>query len=504
MTEMIKRLYDLAVLTFTLQADERPSAVRCELEVAVEGQPRMLRRWTVGTEELRLPAYLDPEKCRGVGYSFNLPEKFLHQLREVVQGELDPGRPLWLRLSKPYGYLGLIPWEQHLIPALGVPVLRLPDFMVDPIRSRYTLDVLLCADDQRTRPESVAEQTELVIDRIVEGVSLPTTVHVFTNPAVHAWLLARYQRDRWQKVLLYDPGGAPTDSSGDGVGEPSSPTAIAPNLWLQWMRNELCGRSIDVIHFLVPGNLSSIQGGVVVSASPSEPGAGLQAVSVAAITRLAMQVGAWFCAFSSPLGNRSEMGLRLAADTVGQLRPGPVLHHELRLDQDGQALADAYRFLVAIEPTDPPVNPAAFLYCQPFQVITERRRHEFPPAASAVEAIEPSPEVRDLLAGAETPTWVSAVQRYVEQYQWRLQRWKNDPDGVGPPLELPAGVEQALRLIRDMVHRHADTPSYPPAGLHKSRVTDLGAMPVRAPFVDEVPEASAESDPATQLPEVDR
>ena len=56
-------------------------------------------------------------------------------------------------------------------------------------------------------------------------------------------------------------------------------------------------------------------------------------------------VGAWSAAFSSPEQNYSEMGLRLFADTIAQMRLGPVLHHETRLDPQREALADAYRFL---------------------------------------------------------------------------------------------------------------------------------------------------------------
>lgn len=483
MAEMIKRHYDLTTLKVTLLADEHPATVRCELQVTENHRPETLQTWKVGAKELGLPSTLDADKSRGQGYRFTLPDPLLQELAERLHGELDPQRPLWLHLTKPYGHLGLVPWEQLLVPPLSVPVLRLPDFVVEPVRSRHALDILLCADDPGAEPAAVAAQVVSVADTIIGAALLPSTLHVFVSAPVHALLLAEYRPDRVGngQVLIYDPAGAPTEddlsSEADPDGTAEASAAGLPNAWLRWMRNEVCGRSIDVTHFLAHGNLGLGQGGLTLTASPGDPdNPGLTVVPTAALTRFTMQVGAWCYVFSSPPGNLSEMGLRLTADTVAQLRPGSVLHHELRLDSGGVALADGYRFLTATDPTWPPASPATFLYCQPFQVITEPRKDELLAGAPQVEPIT-TPKVRRLLAEEPaTPTWVAASQRFVEQYEWRLHHWR-DQGSAGPTLELSAGVEKALGLIQGVVEKHADSPANLPDELHKSQVTDVASAP---------------------------
>jgi hypothetical protein len=486
MAEQIKRHYDLTTLKVTLLADDQPAKVRCELQVTEQHQPETVRAWAVHTDELGLPATLDPEQSRGPGYRFELPSALVDELADVLHNELDPKRPLWLHLINPRGHLGLVPWEQLLVPRIAVPVLRVPDFIVEPLRSRHSLDVLLCADDPHATPEAVAEQIASTANTIAQAASLPTKVHVFASAPVHSRLLVRYRHHKPDagKVLLYDPAGASTDGDLAPVDQ-ADPAAGPPSPWLRWVRNEVCGHSMDIAHFLTPGNLTLGQGGLALSASPSDPDEGLQVLSTAAITRFTMQVGAWACVFGSPVDNVSEMGLRQAADTVAQLRPGSLLHHERRLDPTGDALAQGYRLLTATEPAPPPASPAMFLYCQPFQVVTEPRKHELLAAASPPESpLEPSPKLQRALAEETTsPTWLAATQRYVEQYEWRLRKWKEG--AVGPPSELPDGVEQALQLIRDVVYRHADTPPNAPPNLHKSQVTEVSqaAAPTEPPEV---------------------
>jgi hypothetical protein len=152
------------------------------------------------------------------------------------------------------------------------------------------------------------------------------------------------------------------------------------------------------------------------------------------------------------------MGLRLAADSLAQLRPTTLLHHEMRLDPGNAALGAAYRLLTGTAPGDAPRDPSVFLYCQPFQIDAEPRKDELL-TADQVIAVEPTDKVRSLVAGADaTPTWVSASQRYVEQYEWQLNRWQ----GTEPPPEhedVSAGVTRALELIQGVVDRYAETPA---------------------------------------------
>ncbi|GAB1642276.1 hypothetical protein [Krasilnikovia sp. MM14-A1259] len=490
MAEMLKRRYDLSALKVRLLADADPPSVRCELELTREHVPEPVASWQVPATELGLPPVLDFEGSHGTGYEFRLPEAMLAELADAVREAAVPQRPLWLHLVRPYGHLGLVPWEQLLVPVLPVPVLRLPDFVVEPVRSRRAVTVALCADDG---PGDLREQAELVqrlAAAIVGAVPLPTTLHIF--PTAQLFPLLRQVRspvDHEDRVLLHDPAGAAAAARAVGgtdtgygtadrapVYASSTDSAVGQhrNVWLTWMRDTLCGRGVDVVHFLAGAVLRLDQGALALSENPADPeDTGLAVVSTAALTRFLLQVGAWGCGFTSPPGNPSEMGLRLVATTIADLRPTALLHHEARLDPQLRALADAYRLMASPEPALPPTDGAVFVYCQPFQVSTEPGREELF-GAPAAPGTAPSDKVRGLLTDAPaTPTWVSASQRFVEQYEWRLHQWR-DAQPVPPQLE--DGVAKALELIQGVVDRYADSPStapeHPPAA-----VTDISDAP---------------------------
>jgi hypothetical protein len=497
MAEMLKRHYDLSTLKVTLLADADPPSVRFDFELTREQVSETVASWLLSTTELGLPAMLDSADIQGAGYRFRLPEAMAGELAHVVDSMAFPDRPLWLHLAKPYGHLGLVPWEQLLVPVLPVPVLRLPDFIVEPVRSRRAITVVLCADDS---PGDVREQAEAIgrlAAAVVGAVPLPTTVHIFTTAPLYELLRhARSPVAQADRVLLHDPAGAAaaaraigdtadpyddvyTGAEREPVEASSTDTAVGHrrNVWLTWARDTMCGQSVDVVHFLAGAVLRLEQGALALSENPADPeDTGLSVVSTAALTRFLLQVGAWGCAFTSPVGNPSEMGLRLVATTLADLRPTTLLHHELRLDPGFRALADGYRLMTSREPGTPPTDGSVFLYCQPFQVATEPRKAELlaaPPAAPPVDRVEPTEKVRGLLVdAATTPTWVSASQRYVEQYEWRLHQW-SDTEQLPVPPELSSGVTKALELIQGVVDRYA----YSAAATYESppaAVVDIG------------------------------
>ncbi|BFU43124.1 hypothetical protein [Krasilnikovia sp. MM14-A1004] len=478
MAELLKRRYDLSALKVRLLADADPPSVRCELELTREHQTEPVASWQVPATELGLPPVLDCETSHGTGYEFRLPATMAAELAEAVRGAALPERPLWLHLVRPYGHLGLVPWEQLLVPVLPVPVLRLPDFVVEPVRSRRAVTVALCADDG---PGDLAEQADLVgrlAAAIVGAIPLPTTLHIF--PTAQLYELLRHVKspvDRADRVLLHDPAAIGDDTSGTGAdlapvyaGSTDSAVGQHRNVWLTWMRDALCGHGVDVVHFVAGAVLRLDQGALALSDNPADPtDSGLSVVSTAALTRFLLQVGAWGCGFTSPPGNPSEMGLRLVATAVAELRPTTLVHHEARLDPEMRALADGYRLMASPEPALPPTDGAVFVYCQPFQVATEPGRSEQTGAAAA-----PSDKVRGLVADtAATPTWVSASQRFVEQYEWRLHQWR---DNEPAPPQLTDGVAKALELIQGVVDRYAEAPAAAPENPPPS-VVDISDAP---------------------------
>ncbi|MGH8903428.1 MAG: hypothetical protein ACRDYA_17590 [Egibacteraceae bacterium] len=470
MADRIKRHYDLTTLKLSLHAEAPLPAVHVEFEVTTHHVPETVVSWRVPVEELGLPASL--EGGLPMDDRFALPEEMVAELRWHLHEELDPERPLWLHLVKPYGFLGAVPWEALLQLHLDVPILRLPDFIVEPVRSRNSIDVLLCAADSSAEPIDLAAQVEFLAGRIAESLTLPTTVHVFTDSAVYAELLGReWQPRSGGTVLLYEPAYEPAG----GAWQPADPDDnLLAQEWLRWMRDEL-PTSVDVAHFVVPGHVALGQGAFVLPAMSAWTDRSLDVVGAAALNRFTTQIGAWSVAFTCPRGQSSAIGLRLIADALAQVRPGPVLYHDLAADRDAEALMSSYVFLYADHPAPPPRSTSVFLYCQPFQVSTEPRKRDLltakallgPPSGAA-----PSSRVRDLLAAeTSTPAWIAASQRYVEQCEVRLQQWAA-PGAVAPPEPTVAGVEKALELIQEIVHEYADAPQSPPS-VPKPTVTSV-------------------------------
>ncbi|HEU4350234.1 MAG TPA: hypothetical protein VFR35_20850 [Actinoplanes sp.] len=476
MAMQIKRHYDLSALRVTLLADDDPPSVECALEFTRDHVPETVASWRATTAELGLPPVLDCLDSRGQGYPFTLPQAMIGELASALRKDAFPGRPLWLHLVKPYGHLGLLPWEQLLVPDLPVPVLRLPDFIVEPVRSRQSITVVLCADDGPGDQDEQAATVMQLAAKVSHAIPLPASVHIFTTAGLYRRLRSMRSPVEWaDRVLLHDPADASDSGTWDAAPAESGSTDSAvgqrPHAWLDWVREAMCGQSVDVVHFLAPGVIRLDQGAPAFSGSPADPDdTSLSAVSIAALTRFTLQLGAWGCVFTSPYRNPSEMGLRLAATTLADLLPLTMLHHELRLDPDLAALSDGYRLMTSPSPGRPPRHPSVFLYCQPFQVETEPRKDELLPASPAAA---PTEKVRSLLADMDTPTWVSAAQRYVEQYEWRLNQWQ-EPDQLPAPDALADGVARALKLIEGVVDRYAEAPTTPvstPAALDISAGT---------------------------------
>jgi hypothetical protein len=477
MAMIIKRHYDLSTLRVELLADDDPPAVRCDLEFTRDHVPETAASWQLSTVDLGLPSMLDCAESQGAGYEFRLPAEMAAQLGGRLTDDAFPGRPLWLHLVKPYGNLGVLPWEQLLAPHLPVPVLRLPDFIVEPVRSRRSITVVLCADDGPGDPDEQADTIARLATTIARSIPLPATVHIFTTAQLYDRLRARRSAVEWaDRVLLHDPSAtldigrrAAEHQDGDSA---DSAVRQDPNVWLDWIRDAMCGESVDVAHFLAPAVLRLGQGAVTLSGTPADPrDTGLTVVPTAALTRFTLQLGAWACVFSSPVGNPSEMGLRLVATTLADLRPTTLMHHEMRLDPGLTALSEGYRLICSPSPGRPPADPSVFLYCQPFQVETEPRKDELLAAATAPAGSEPTEKVRSMLAGASTPAWVSTSQRYVEQYEWRLHQWQ-DPEQIPAPEVLSSGVSRALELIQGVVDRYADAPT---TTLEPAPVVDISA-----------------------------
>ena len=116
------------------------------------------------------------------GPDLGVPRQVTSWITDWVRDQLGPDDVLWLHLVKPYGALGAVPWERHLQPEIGIPLLRLPDALPDPDRSGSRFHVALCATAPVEKGASTAVQMGPQVARaLVEGLGERLRLHVFVD-----------------------------------------------------------------------------------------------------------------------------------------------------------------------------------------------------------------------------------------------------------------------------------------------------------------------------------
>jgi hypothetical protein len=426
------RRHELVVL----QASLRPegSSVSVELSILTHHRgvrERASRPWRLSAEELGLPSKLPDRETPALHIPGEVVDDLVFTMRRIG---MKDSHPVWLHLVKPYGYLGALPWEQILVPALSRPVLRLPDFLEPPRENRNVLDVALCCS---TPMASAAIPTEEVVEEVVRSVFSAsvrprTTLHVFADQVYYQALSARFAGD--PSVAVHDPGGAAEYGEQIRQSEISEKGRVV-SPWLRWIRDAMKGRSLDCVHFICHGYLAGDRPALAFTESPLVNYDDNEAryVGVAELASFLTQSGAWGAAFSSPAENYSEVGLRLFADTLAQTRPGPVLFHLLDYRWSSWAgwdspLAYAYVLLFGSTPGDPPLIPEIFTYCQPALVGTtalSRSKQTFVSLdinGDLLESVGLESLTTQRGATGAVPNWLAAAQRHVETVSMEMQR----------------------------------------------------------------------------------
>jgi hypothetical protein len=458
MAEMLKRLYDLVVLKVSLDTSREPTRIRSVIEAKLNGEPQPIAEWEFTAQEMGLPERIDRRQALYGGYSFTIPSAVVSGLKERLAREITTDTPLWLHLERPSGYLDMVPWERLLLPEIGSPMLRLPDFVVQPARETpNALDVLLCSSAP-TAKEGIPLVDHLVrfVAQLQSAVTRRVHFHVFTDAARQAELVgALSARGLNSAATVYPAHAAVRFDVPEADTIVSDPGSRLTNPWLLWMREALGGRSVDVAHFLCHGYLSGDRGALALAESPLKNSDRRMArfVGVPELRTFLTQVGAWSAIFSSPENNYSEMGLRRVADTIGQSRPGPLVHHDVRLDPNGDALAGAYRLLYNRTAQPPPVTNALFIYCQPFRV-------QVGAAETTRSGRPPSPDLDHVYDSSENvPAWVAASERYLEECEVRVQKLQPSRGERRSASDVhdraAASLEGTLKEIRDVIARVA-------------------------------------------------
>ena len=451
----------LVTLRVRVRPRERGIAAELQLVSYIGGSARELQSWWLDSTMLGLPTRLHPQWLP----TRSLPPDVTDGLRNAIRDlRLAHGLPLWLHLVKPYGFLGALDWEAALVPQLGRPLLRLPDFLERPRENRDVLDVaLVCSEpvsEPRLNPPQVLQD---IVAAVLAGSRRPrTTVHIFPDEAYHDSLRNTFAAE--PRVAVHDPQVAQVHGAlprggvrGDEANELQSP-------WLKWMRDSMKGHSLDAVHFVCHGFVADQRPALALAESPlsNRDRRDARYVGVGELAAFLTQVGAWSAVFSSPPGNYSEAGLRLLADTLAQTRPGPVLYHTLGAPGSDPALQAMYGFLYAPTASPVPAQERWFAYCQPALIDTLASPTRAAPASAALAAnsslfesvLAPQRRARGPAAvprpAADAPSWVSAAQRYVEQQSLQLQRNVRDDDDDATS-RVSSEVERTLAKLQSIV-----------------------------------------------------
>lgn len=456
MAMRLQREHSLPVVAVRLQqspSQDREAATataQVDLLVNEDGSPTLhgSRTWL-----------LDDFGCTTTDWdpTLRVPPDLADWVRTWAGDVLDPGRPLWLHLVKPYGSLGAVPWERDLVPGLGRPLLRLPDVLPVASRSTTTFTVALVA----TAPAAEGGPPALALGgpvaaAIDAALGTRLQLHVFTDAgtedAVESELANRGLRQF--RVHRAMPRLGRYGSTKRWTSAPD-----LPSLWLRWIRDALAGSTVDAVHFLVHGNSLGSHGAILTPLQPNRDRDLPVSVEAGELDAFLTQVGALVVGFTMVPMNWSEYGLRLVADELGSRRAGPVLLHDPNLDGGVEApldgLAEGYRFLASPYPGLPPVSPGLQLYVQPRQVAQERMLT--PPRGAGLAP--PSAAVQSQFEKDETPAWLGAAQRYLEQQETLLLRFAQETESREPSRAETAhyaGIASAVQKAREVIDRHAE------------------------------------------------
>jgi hypothetical protein len=460
--ELIKRQHNLLALKMNLGSGSigAPEG-QLQVEFELDRGGDVLASTTLPPDALGIPSDFDPTWYRYSEPSFALPDALRQQVLDPARGELADQNALWLQLAPPCGFLPLIPWERLLRPAVGAPILRIPNFTLFPSLAADAIDVVLCASQPRAKADfDVGSQVLTIASKLLQAPLPNLSVHVFTDRQVYGELLAGATGAPTSPdapgLHLYDPAGAQgrgDETPSEGIGDRGD---SFHNPWLVWMAREMAGRSVEVVHFISHGYLSADQSALAVAESPTlnDDQRWARFIGPNQLAAFLTQIGAWSAGFSSPSISFSSMGTRLCVDKLARLRTGPILLHEMAGDPQGEALAQTY--IALLSHAGPRTASDIALYCHP-RLFPETAWGDELGYAESLVATTLGPET----PSGTTSSWVTSTRRYLEQTAAVLFPEQADP-GSAEQLAAGEGVKRALQFIDEVITRSGSEPTEAP------------------------------------------
>lgn len=455
MAMLLMREHNLPTLLLAL---ERPtdlkSSARGQAVFTLQEGDMTIDKVKIATAELSLPANL--RELSSYQYHdppYTIPTTVIERIKARLPNLLSPQAPLWLLFDTSAGFLPLVPWEQLLQPQLGVPLLRVPNFLINPLSDLTALDLVICASSPVTEPSIPLDEVLVrIVKQLLSGVQRRVRVDIFADARAYSSLQLRIEREGLgAQVRVHNPQESYTRRT-----RPRTQTRAPGTDWLDWIIGALDGRSVDLVYFVGHGCLTSDSGVLLLAESPTRNEDHEVFIGAQQIDTLLTAAGAWAAGFSAPPQNYSGSGLRLLVDQLAKIRPGPLLLHDFITDDTCNDLGAAFQFLFNANGVAP-ASSAISLYCHPDYV-----RHEVS-ASYGIESADDkltlahNEEARRLLQSKDSsPGWLVQSQRVLEKSAAELNRTQTFED---TPSATQAGSEQALSFIADVMARYVTSPS---------------------------------------------
>lgn len=511
MIEEMKRERRLAVLRLGLGASNQPTSERSsdsgsrqDVLLTIEFGGQELETVRISAGEVGLPRTIDEARSYHYGFGYNgpepkhkMPDRAISHLRSSIELVLDtPDAPLWLQFDNSCGFVPMLPWERMLQQGLGRRIVRLPYFYLEPFKDLTTLNVAICASDPAAKaPQPIPEIIHQIVDSLAQIKHPNLSIHVFADVSFYDQLnhmftepdhksAAAKDGDMQLRVTVHNPQEAASYEPPERSVKVSNSLTYMESPWLHWMNDKLGGQGIDIVQFVCHGYLSLDQGALAFAESPvlNEDRQLARFVGPQTLSTFLNNIGAWSVGFTyTTESNFSMYGLRLLADQVARLGPGPLFMHELQVGGQDVGLTETYGFLYnGAQPATSPRNSIA-LYCHP-----DRFPEGLEPELAGFNAL---PSMRVLpedtlekytLAQGETlsllrspesaPAWMLSSQRYLEQTAAQLVG-EGDETSRSPAQE---GALDALMIVRNVLARHALKASQ----ANQSDVGESGSSPM--------------------------
>lgn len=463
---ILMRQWRLVVLQVHLDLTDRKGSVVTDLVAHPDGDSHVVWSKRFPLEAFGLGSGSGPPQA------LRMPESLADDVKHTLATDFPDETVLWLALVPPYGYLGAVPWEESLISAIDLPVLRVPDRLpaaVDPGQ----LWTAVIAVNAPLGSEWAAPYINSFLDSVRDEVpASEVAVHVFADSGTVSQLrkpVGGRIAEQW--VHVHDPAGAQAawedrttrevHQFGDGRGgRAGSEPSPFEQLWGDWIVDGMDGTAVRALHVVLDGAFDGDRPMLALSKDPNTPVDRRRCgfVTADSVWRLADVIGTAAVSFGSPPGNSMDAAVRMVADTLGQQRPGPTLYSALMQDPDARELARAYGFLVAARGArKAPRHRSLFLYAQPEEVLG--RSADDPPPVAMPEGylVSQGTDLTDYYESAYTvPGWVATSERYIGTQLANLtQAAPVHGQGVESKIAYDRGAAEALTELHEIVAKHA-------------------------------------------------